>query len=275
MERVAVVILNYNTWQETIAEIDMLFSLFPLKPDQMIVVDNASANDSYEQLHKRKTGRYHLLRAKHNNGYASGNNIGLKYACRLGYQYAWIINNDILIKDKMLLHTMLNILAKDEKLAVVNPDIYAPDGHLFNRESKRPSFYDYTLGMLDYRKAGRKIEDLGGYGYVYRPQGCCMVVDLHKIKEAGYMDEHTFLYGEEVILAERFREMGYLCGCCTSAKVVHDHSFTVKGTFTKRKLNRMKIDSFRYYLRKYRKFSVMKTKICCWFYHLKLLLLEL
>lgn len=275
MERVAVVILNYNTWQKTISEMDMLFSLFSLKPDQLIVVDNASANDSYEQLQKRKTGKYHLLGAKHNKGYAAGNNIGLKYAHRLGYQYAWIINNDILIKDEMLLHKMLDILVKDEKLAVVNPDIYAPDGHLFNRESKRPSFYDYTIGMLAYRKAGRVIEDLGGYGYVYRPQGCCMLVDLHKMKEAGYMDEHTFLYGEEVILAERLRRKGYLCGCCTTAKVIHDHSYTVKESYTKGKLNRIKIDSFRYYLRKYRKFSGIKTKICCLFYHLKLLLLEL
>lgn len=273
MERIAVVILNYNTWQKTISEINMISSLFHLKADQLIVVDNASSNDSYEQLQKRKAGKYHLLRAKHNNGYAAGNNIGMKYAYRLGYQYAWIINNDILIEDAMLLHKMLNILVKDDRLAVVNPDIYAPDGHMFNRESKRPSFYDYTLGMLAYRKAGRQIKDLGGYGYVYRPQGCCMLVDLRKIKEAGYMDEHTFLYGEEVILAERLRNKGYLCGCCTSAKVIHDHSFTVKGAFTKSKLNRMKIESFRYYLRKYRKFSVAATKICCLFYQMKLILL--
>lgn len=273
MERIAVVILNYNTWQKTISEIDMISSLFHLKSDQLIVVDNDSGNDSYEQLKKRKADKYHLIRAKNNNGYAAGNNIGMKYAYRLGYQYAWIINNDILIEDAMLLHKMLNILVKDDRLAVVNPDIYAPDGHMFNRESKRPSFYDYTLGMSAYRRAGRQIKDLGSYGYVYRPQGCCMLVDLHKIKEAGYMDEHTFLYGEEVILAERLRNKGYLCGCCTSAKVIHDHSFTVKGAFTKSKLNRMKIESFRYYLRKYRKFSVAATKICCLFYQMKLILL--
>ena len=274
MERVAVVILNYNTWQNTISEIDMISSMFGLRHDQFIVVDNASGNDSYEQLKKRKTDRYRLLSAKRNNGYAAGNNIGLRYAYRLGYQYAWIINNDILIKDKMLLHKMLDVFYKDQKLAVINPDIYAPDGYLYNRESKRPSFYDYTLGLLAYRKTGRRLKDLGGYGYVYRPQGCCMLVDLKKVKEVGYMDNRTFLYGEEVILAERLRSKGYLCGCCTSAGVVHDHSFTVKKYYTKKKLNRMKLDSFRYYLRKYRKYPVVKSDICCLFYHIKLLLLD-
>ena len=37
--------------------------------------------------------------------------------------------------------------------------------------------------LIKYRKVGRRIKDLGGYGYVYRPQGCSMMVDLEKLDE--------------------------------------------------------------------------------------------
>lgn len=276
-DRVLVIILNYNTWQRTIATVDMLSHTLCVPTDDILVVDNASTNDSYEQLNafRQQTLQFHLCRAKQNAGYAAGNNIGIRYARQEGYRYAWILNNDILIEDKNILSKMLHILTTDKKTAVVNPDIYSPDGRLFNRESKRPGFWDYTFGMLQYRKLGRQITDIGGYGYVYRPQGCCMLTDLKKLEEAGDLDEHTFLYGEEVILAERLLKKGYLCACCTEGRVVHDHSGTVKDHISKKKQKELKLESFRYYLTAYRGYSLGKMRIASAFYGLKLDLLEL
>lgn len=276
-DRILVIILNYNTWQRTITTVEMLSHTLCVPSDDILVVDNASTNDSYEQIDvfRQQTLRFHLCRAKQNAGYAAGNNIGIRYARQEGYRYAWILNNDILIEDKNILPKMLHILKNDQKTAVVNPDIYSPDGHLFNRESKRPGFWDYTFGMLRYRKLGRQITDIGGYGYVYRPQGCCMLADLKKLEEAGDLDEHTFLYGEEVILAERLLEKGYLCACCTEGRVVHDHSSTVKDNVSKKKQKELKLESFRYYLTAYRGYPLWKMRIASAFYGLKLDLLEL
>lgn len=276
-DRILVIILNYNTWQRTITTVEMLSHTLCVPSEDILVVDNASTNDSYEQIDvfRQQTLRIHLCRAKQNAGYAAGNNIGIRYARQEGYRYAWILNNDILIEDKNILPKMLHILKTDQKAAVVNPDIYSPDGHLFNREAKKPSFWDYTFGMLRYRKLGRQITDIGGYGYVYRPQGCCMLADLKKLEEAGDLDEHTFLYGEEVILAERLLEKGYLCTCCTEGRVVHDHSSTVKDYVSKKKQKELKLESFRYYLTAYRGYPLWKMRIASAFYGLKLDLLEL
>lgn len=59
-------------------------------------------------------------------------------------------------------------------------------------EMQKTNIFDYTIGANKYRKNGRQIQDLGGYAYIYRPQGCCMMVDLEKMDEVDYMDEHTF-----------------------------------------------------------------------------------
>ena len=142
------------------------------------------------------------------------------------------------------------------------------------RDSIRPDFFDLTFGMLNYKKKGRKIEDRGGYSYIYRPQGCCMMVDLNKMNEIDYMDEHTFLYVEEPILAERLMQKNYKCACCIATSIIHNHSTTVKSVFAKNKIRKMNNESFKYYLKQYRKFNIVKTNICLFFNYLKLLMLD-
>lgn len=118
------------------------------------------------------------------------------------------------------------------------------------------------------------VNNLGGYAYVYRPQGCCMVVDLKKINEVDYMDEYTFLYYEEPILAERLLMKKYRCACCLEAKVIHDHSRTVRSVLKKGKIIKTQNNSFKYYLKKYRKFNMLAVKLCEIFNVFKLTILE-
>lgn len=270
-KKFSVIILNYNTWQDTLEEIKLIDKI--LGETNIIVVDNCSPNESYEMLDKNNNGRYTLIKADSNAGYASGNNIGMRYAYNHGYEYAWILNNDIIFEDSAIVDKMLKVFEDSSDIAVVNPDVYAPDGYLFNRDSIRPSFYDLTIGMYSYKKKGRVVEDKGGYGYVYRPQGCCMLVDLKKMQEVDYMDERTFLYSEEIILAERLLKSGYKCACCTDTSIIHNHSTTVKKSIDKKKIYKIQMESFRYYLEKYRNYKNIKRNICCWFYYMKLRLL--
>lgn len=271
MSDVAIIILNYKSWEETVKEVDLCNGLLQISYQDIIVVDNASPNDSYERLQETvKDRKYILIKSNENNGYAAGNNIGMRYAYKKGYKYALILNNDIIIKDSEILNKLLAIFKKDDSLAVVNPDVYAPDGHLFNRDVKKPTFFDYTVGLINYKKLGRNITDLGKYGYVYRPQGCCMMVDLEKMNSIDYMDENTFLYVEEPILAERLLKHNYKCACCLNASIIHNHSTTVKSVFAKKTIIKMNNESFSYYLRKYRHYNKLEINICCMFNTLKM-----
>lgn len=269
MNKYAAIILNYNSCNETLAEIELFRKLKMAEEFDIIVVDNSSPNGDYQILKDKQDG-YQLLSSEKNGGYAAGNNIGLKYCLEHSYQYVLILNNDILFPCEDVLEKLVEIIRKNPDIAVINPDIISPSGYLFNRDSVRPSFFDLTLGMLSYKKRGRKVTDLGGYSYVYRPHGCCMLLDLQKMGEVGLFDENTFLYSEELILAERFLKCGYKCACCTSVQAVHNHSNIVKSNISKKKTNKIKTESFKYYLKTYRRFSAIKTWICLCFYRIKL-----
>lgn len=274
MNLLAIIILNYNSWKDTYQEVQLIKRLFVKENYQIIIVDNQSTNDSYEQLSRLNENKYILLESEKNDGYASGNNIGLRYAKEKGYKFAWILNNDILFEDELLIKKMENVLEQHQDIAIVNPDIYSPDGYLFNRDSIRPNVWDFTFGMIGYKKKGREVKNLGDYGYIYRPQGCCMMVSLDLLNKVDYMDEHTFLYCEELILAERLLKKGYKCALCLEGKVIHNHSKTVKSVLKNRQLNKIKCDSFKYYLKEYRKYSGWKRMLCMMFYRLKNIVLD-
>lgn len=269
----AVVILNYNTWQDTLEEIRLLCDKADINCKDIIVVDNGSDNDSFAELSARKEMGYTLLQSSANKGYAAGNNIGLRNALSRGYIYALIINNDVLIDENFRIQSFTDVFNKNAEVAVVNPDVYSPTGHLFNRDAKRFSFFDMTFGLFFYPRKGRKLVMQDGYAFIYRPQGCCMVADLNKLAEAGFLDEHTFLYSEEIILAERLLEKGYKCACVPNIKVIHNHSKTVKSALQAKTVKKIKTESFRYYLTAYRKYGKIKIALCLFFYRIKLKLI--
>lgn len=273
--RTAVIILNYKSWSETLEEIECCNKVLNIDFCDIFVVDNASPNDSLKKFEvARRIKSFNVIYSNENKGYATGNNIGMRQALVRGYKYSLILNNDIIINDSKMLKKMILVLQNDESIAIVNPDIYAPDGHMFNRDSIRPSFWDMTFGLLEYRKKGRILRDLGGYGYIYRPQGCCMLVDLKKICEIDYMDEHTFLYWEESILAERLLRKGYHCACCNTTRVIHNHSTTVKSIFRKNRIIKINSGSYKYYLKEYRGFNSVQVGLCLLFNAMKMQLLN-
>lgn len=100
---IAVVILNYNTWEDSIEEAVSVNSICGVKPENIYIIDNCSPNNSYQCLVKNASGRYTIVKSDENCGYAAGNNIGLRYAYDNQYKYAWILNNDIIIEDSNLI----------------------------------------------------------------------------------------------------------------------------------------------------------------------------
>ena len=267
----SIILLNYNAWEDILNEIEIAHNTLGINYNDIIVIDNKSTDDSVLHLQNKE---FVFIESNKNYGYAKGNNIGLRYSYDKGYKYSLILNSDIVIGDKELLNKLKKVLKNDDLIATVNPDIYSPNEYLYNRDAKRPTFFDLTLGMHRYKAVGRKIDIIDDYGYVYRPQGCCMLVDLKKMNDVDYFDENTFLYNEEIILAERLLKKGYRCACCVNAKVIHNNSVTIKKSFTKNDLIKIKQTGFKYYLIKYRKFNLAMIKICMFFNYLKLQFLK-
>lgn len=261
MKSIAVIILNYKSWKETLEKVDTIHKMFHFSDNQVFVVDNNSPNESASKLEDRCVGNFRLILSKENKGYAAGNNIGLRTAYNEGFRYALILNNDILFKDDETIYKLKSVMVEDESIGAISPDVYYPNGKMYNRNSIRPNFWDMTLGIIAFKKKSRKVVDLGGYGYIYRPQGCCMMVDLAKMKEIDFLDENTFLYGEESILAERLIKKGYRCAVCTSTSIIHNHSETVRNALKQKEIESIRLLSHNYLMREYRHYPEWKIKV--------------
>lgn len=235
---------------------------------EIIVVDNASPNRSGEVLKAHAKDGYHFIGAPENRGYAAGNNIGLRYAKERGATYAWVLNNDVTFPDRNLLPALLEVLQKQTDVAAVSPDVYSGEGYLYNRELVRPTWMDLTFGLLQYRKKGRNAGKKD-WCYAYRVQGCCFLADIEKLEQCGYLDENTFLYYEEAILAERLRRKKYRCACVTKTKVIHRHSTTVLQNIGKSGYRRAYKKSYAYYLKEYRRFPLWQQVLCKAFFAVK------
>ena len=97
---IGVVVLNWNNHPDTIACLDSLAEAKP-RPEAVVVVDNASHDDSVERIRAWAVGRgesepsFTILVAELNLGFGGGNNLGLRHlATRPDLSHFLLLNND-------------------------------------------------------------------------------------------------------------------------------------------------------------------------------------
>lgn len=261
-QRVLIVILNYLTYEMTLTLIDELQKLeYPCF--DIMVVDNCSPNESAHVLEIASESKgYIFYKNENNSGYAAGNNIGIRYGIENGYAYTWILNNDVHLKDQDILMSMVSIAQEDEHIACIGPKIYDIDENICAPYCKRPNLWTMTLGIINDRKECRRQSDMSQK--VYRVHGCCMLLKNSVMNEVDGLDERTFLYCEEEILAERMRKVGACSYYLADKSIIHMESSTVKQADKTKVDHRIKIvmQSMELYLKEYRGYNLFARMLC-------------
>lgn len=226
--RLAVVLVNWNGWQDTVA---CLSSLIPHLPEDAVVLvcDNASADrsldhlEAWAQTHLSSTAylRCHrtqlelaeenrsvqliLVDAGGNLGFAGGNNVGMAYAIRHGFGFVWLLNNDTVVDPKAA-SELLQEMQNNPKLGMCGSTILYED---------RPDTIQCLGGSsFDFREGtGRAIGAGQQRNHHDTPRqviprlhyisGASMMVSRQFIETIGLMDESYFLYYEEIDWATR------------------------------------------------------------------------
>src|SRR5688572_22831304 len=93
-DTVGIVFVNWNRWQHTVAACQSL-DRSTHRDMEIIIVDNASADDSVNQL-SAAVPQAHIIANRVNSGFAGGCNIGIRRAIELGCEYIFLLNNDAL-----------------------------------------------------------------------------------------------------------------------------------------------------------------------------------
>ena len=253
---VLIVILNYNTYKLTLQLIERIHTKLDYGNYQIYVIDNCSPNESAKVL-QEGAGSYLFYANNKNAGYAAGNNIGIRYGIEHGYKYTWILNNDVLITDENVLRHMVSIMEQKPEIGCVGPKIISRSGTPVAPYVRRRSFWQMTFGIFEDKKFRERNIDKAQQ--VYRVYGCCMLLRNSKMQEIDCLDERTFLYGEEEILAERMLKAGSYSYYDADVSVIHNESSSV----AKDKSKHLEAKKSRnLYLTEYRKFNRCEIGLC-------------
>lgn len=219
---VFIILLNYNGWADTLA---CLKSLQDLDYPQFktIVVDNASTDDSLQQL----TGtpyQFELLRSSENLGYSGGNNIGIQLALDTAKTMAetsdvkplvWILNNDTTVKPDALKEM---VWLYQQTKGMVGSMIRYPDKRYQQVGHK---LYPWTGGIRGYHE-GETFDTMP----VMSLSGASMLVPVTVFETIGLLDESFFLYCEDVEFCLRAQKNGIKANVALDSIVYHHEGAT-------------------------------------------------
>lgn len=227
---VAVILLNYNGAQDTIACLRSLYSL-EARPGAIIVVDNASTDNSVPRImsvwqqwatprlvhaqnpgDKEEPAKAVLIQIDENNGYASGNNAGIRLAKLLTSCTAyWILNNDT-EPDPYALEALC-VRYNQAGLALVGSTLVFSYDEETIQCAGGGKLIPY-LGLTSHLHQSEKIRDLETLnidatekelGYI---TGASLLLHEEALQRIGMIREDFFLYLEDTDLSIRASKAG-------------------------------------------------------------------
>jgi GT2 family glycosyltransferase len=217
MHDLAIIILNYNTRELLTGCLESLQHQ-PGLDYSVCVVDNCSTDGSADRVAERFP-EVMLIRSPANDGYAAGNNLGLRaygFPANGQARYAMLLNPDTLTPPGALAN-MVSFADAHPDLGVVGPKLMLMDGTLdaaCRRSFPTPqrSFYRF-IGLSKLFPRSRRF---GSYNMTYlgideqaevdSVVGACMLVRADAMCKAGLLDEQFFMYGEDLDWCLRIKE---------------------------------------------------------------------
>ena len=168
--RVSVVVVNFRSAEEVEGLVASL-AASAVVPHEVIVVDNASGDDSVQRLSGRDDLR--LVASAENTGFGGGCNRG---AAEATGDHVLILNPDVRVRPDTI-GTLLGALRRDPQVAIACPDL---------------------LGEADPAYAGERYDEP-----VASMAGAAMLIEREAYTMLGGFDDHIFLYAEDADLCYR------------------------------------------------------------------------
>lgn len=246
---VCVLLLNWNGADQTIACLESLDQHCDVP---VVIIDNGSTDDSIERLTqylkstpqadvlitdedqiKGITQRYKrtLVSNRGNYGYAGGNNVGINYALAAGYDYFWVLNNDIVLEAGAL-DALLETMESDPNCG------FAASVLVY---TNNPSIVQCVGGGMVYPWLGKtkligknanRSELTPGLSTFPKPDyvmGASMLISRAMIEKVGPMEHRYFMYSEEVDWQHRATKAGFTHRVSENSFARHGDSGSSKG----------------------------------------------
>ena len=230
---VDILTLNYNDSLTTIAFVNKVIPYSIVS--RVIVVDNNSTDDSYNNLSQITSEKVHLIKSSNNGGYGAGNNYGINYAKKhLNSKYILLANPDVIIEEDAVIQ-LLDYISQNAKCAIVAPFMCDINGDKQTNSAFRlPSYFQYAMSLnivISKIYAPMRYKDLVTSNIYALKVGCvsgsCFMLDVDKFMEVKGFDENIFLYCEEVVIGNKMNRAGYDTILLPQVTFIHHHSVTI------------------------------------------------
>jgi GT2 family glycosyltransferase len=225
---VVAIVVNYRTPRLAIDCVESLLRSMGVVP-QVIVIDNASGDDSVALLRASLDGRpgVSVRERRVNDGYTGANNAGYEMAREMGARFALVLNSDTVVSPDCV-ERLVDEMERDERTALVHPRIFygdAPDrlwfgGSTFSLWTGCP----VHVGLHRTEEHGwREARDLP------YATGCALLVRMDAV-ESPLFDASLFAYAEDLDLSLRLRERRWRIRYVPEAIVWHHEGSSHRST---------------------------------------------
>src|SRR5262245_34491573 len=224
MTRLSIVIVSFNASRELDACRRSLGSAPPEAAHEIVVVDNASSDDSV-MVARRHLPSGTVLVQPRNTGFAAANNAGIRATSG---DLLLLLNSDT-VAGRGALDALIGRLLADPAAAVAGPRLVGADGVAelsFGpmmspmaelRQKLRVTLHERRVGAVSrwVERATRRER------YVDWVSGACLLVRRTAAEAVGLLDERFFLYTEDIDFCAAIRAKGHKILFTPAAEVVH------------------------------------------------------
>lgn len=208
----SIIIVNYNTADLLIRCVESIQEQ-EYRPFEILVVDNASQDDSVAQL--QSFPELTLIANQENVGFAKANNQALRLARG---EYIHFLNPDTEVQPGTLA-TMVEFMTAHPQVGLAGSRLLFPDGAQQSSVEMR------------YPGARHAAQELAGLpGEIAWLLGASLIGRGEVIRALGGFDERFFLYGEDIDLCLAVRKQGWELGFIPEAVVIHWEGQSERGT---------------------------------------------
>lgn len=221
----SIIIVNWNSAAYTLACLESIRATTPALNYEIIVVDNASTDDSLETL--KRTPGIRLLIAPRNLGFARANNLGYQHS--LG-DVLLFLNPDTCVLEAAI-GRMREALLSSDRFGIVGCRLLNSDHSL--QTSCVQAFPTILNQLTDIEALKVRFPGVRMWGIqpLFQPEarimpvevvsGACLMIRRKVFEDVGLFSTDYFMYCEDVDLCHKVAAAGFEVGYVADAKVVH------------------------------------------------------
>lgn len=216
--RIGVVTVTYNS-AKVLPDFVVSINRQSYADFTVYAVDNASRDNTLEQLDQWNGPRVVVIANASNVGVAAGNNQGIRSAIEDGCEYILLLNNDVVFGSELFQQLLDGLNAYQCSMTTPKTYFYEPGDVIWCAGG-------YFQPRLAYRNLhyGEGKRDAGQFDIArpvtYAPT-CCVLIRREVFRRIGLMDERYFVYSDDTDFMLRAGRAGEVLYYIANAKLWH------------------------------------------------------